>query len=154
MYYADYFVNGGIKTVEDRRLHDNGRSFEWQCCTGTFPQDVAEYVTLLYYKDQHGIYVAQYLPSKAAFEIGGRSMEVENLSLCPKTQYFEFVIHTEGKTASDIDFRISSWAVGKYGVKINGVELKVEMIPGTWLKLHREWKEGDRIEIHFPFSLH
>ena len=28
------------------------------------------------------------------------------------------------------------------------------MIPGTWLKLHREWKEGDRIEIHFPFSLH
>ena len=30
MYYADYFVNGGIKTVEDRRLHDNGRSFEWQ----------------------------------------------------------------------------------------------------------------------------
>ena len=43
MYYADYFINGGLKSTEDGRLQDNGASFEWQCCTGTFPQDVAEY---------------------------------------------------------------------------------------------------------------
>lgn len=154
MYYADYFVNGGIKTVEDRRLHDNGRSFEWQCCTGTFPQDVAEYVNLLYYKDQSGIYVAQYLPSKVAFEIDSRPIELENLSLYPKTPYLDFVIHTEGKTVSDLNFRIPSWADGNNWVKINGEKQEAEMIPGTWLKLRREWKEGDRIEIHFPFRLH
>lgn len=48
MYYADYFINGGLKSTEDGRLQDNGASFEWQCCTGTFPQDVAEYANLLY----------------------------------------------------------------------------------------------------------
>lgn len=41
MYYADYFINGVFKSVEDGRMHENGCSFEWQCCTGTFPEDVA-----------------------------------------------------------------------------------------------------------------
>lgn len=154
MYYADYFINGGIKTVEDRRLHDNGRSFEWQCCTGTFPQDVAEYVNLLYYKDQSGLYVSQYLPSQVIFEADGKRVEVENISLYPKTQELKFIVHTEEKTAFDIHFRVPSWATGHNKVKVNGEILDTEIIPGTWMTLHRSWKEGDIIEIHFPFMLH
>ena len=60
MYYADYFVDGAVKSVQDRRLQGNGANFEWQCCTGTFPQDVAEYANMLYYTDEEGIYVSQY----------------------------------------------------------------------------------------------
>ena len=84
MYYADYFINGGLKSTEDGRLQDNGASFEWQCCTGTFPQDVAEYANLLYYHSEEGLFVSQYLPSDVTFSIGDKQVRLENTSFYPK----------------------------------------------------------------------
>ena len=84
MYYADYFLNGAIKTVEDGRMHANGASFEWQCCTGTFPEDVAEYSNMLYYHDRDGLYISQYLPCRVTFEIDGTEIQLENTSFYPK----------------------------------------------------------------------
>lgn len=49
MYYANYFLGGAVKSVEDRRFQAEGQNFTWQCCTGTFPQIVAEYSNMLYY---------------------------------------------------------------------------------------------------------
>lgn len=80
MYYADYFVDGAVKSVQDRRLQGNGANFEWQCCTGTFPQDVAEYANMLYYTDEEGIYVSQYMKSRAEFTIRGEKAVLENCS--------------------------------------------------------------------------
>jgi len=84
MYYADYFINGGMKTTEDGRLQWNGASFEWQCCTGTFPQDVAEYNNMLYYHGKDGLYISQYLPSEVSFAVSGVSVKLENTSFYPK----------------------------------------------------------------------
>ena len=33
-------------TKRTRRLRAGGENFVWQCCSGTFPQDVAEYARL------------------------------------------------------------------------------------------------------------
>ena len=91
MYYADYFINGGLKSTEDGRLQDNGASFEWQCCTGTFPQDVAEYANLLYYHSEDGLFVSQYLPSDVTFSIGDKQVRLENTSFYPKEKELRFV---------------------------------------------------------------
>lgn len=91
MYYADYFINGGLKSTEDGRLQDNGASFEWQCCTGTFPQDVAEYANLLYYHSEEGLFVSQYLPSDVTFSIGDKQVRLENTSFYPKEKSFDLL---------------------------------------------------------------
>lgn len=149
MYYANYFLDGGIKTVEDRRLQDSGVSFEWQCCTGTFPEDVAEYANLLYYTGEDGLYIAQYLPSEARLETQEGTLRLENISQYPQVQQLKFVVHTErggvrGKMAEGasgcgegtdtrpesrgtaqgirtaLHFRVPSWADGANEAKING----------------------------------
>lgn len=153
MYYADYFINGGFKSVEDGRMHENGALFEWQCCTGTFPEDVAEYSNMLYYRDGNGLYVSQYLASRVEFEAGGRSCSLENTSFYPKEKQLRFVVGGAEETAFALHFRVPSWATGKNTVTVNGETVDTKALPNEWLTLERSWQDGDVIEISWEFVL-
>lgn len=153
MYYADYFINGGFKSVEDGRLHENGSSFEWQCCTGTFPEDVAEYSNMLYYYDDDGLYVSQYLASKVLFEVREAHFSLENTSFYPKERQLRFVLRGRQESGFAIRFRVPSWATGKNTVRVNGELQPAAAKPNTWLELRRRWKDGDVITIEYEFSL-
>ncbi len=166
MYYADYFINGGMKSVTDGRLQDDGSSFEWQCCTGTFPEDVAEYSNMLYYLGEDGLYVSQYLASTVDFRIGETLYCLENDSFYPKERELRFVVHvknTDGKTANGMEdtpqsfglhFRVPSWAGDQSVVCVNGERMEACAVkPDTWLTIKRSWKEGDRVTITYEFTL-
>ncbi|MDD6615541.1 MAG: glycoside hydrolase family 127 protein [Lachnospiraceae bacterium] len=153
MYYADYFLNGAIKTVEDGRMHANGASFEWQCCTGTFPEDVAEYSNMLYYHDRDGLYISQYLPSRVTFEIDGTEIQLENTSFYPKEKVIRFVVSAKEEKEFSLHFRVPSWASGRNKVKINGVPGQETAVPDQWLTITGNWKDGDCIEIEYEFLL-
>lgn len=151
MYYAGYFVDGAVKSLEDRRLQPNGANFEWQCCTGTFPQDVAEYANMIYYTDEEGIYVSQYLPSKASFSIRGSRFALENCSGGDISPIRKFRVQAEGGTSCRISFRIPRWAKGVNRILVNGEDMGLSAQPDTWAVLEREWQADDVIEISLPF---
>lgn len=153
MYYADYFINGGFKSVEDGRMHSNGCSFEWQCCTGTFPQDVAEYSNMLYYRGENDIYVSQYLASRLDRNVDGVGVSLENTSFYPKEKILRFVFRSSEPITHGLHFRVPSWAVGKNEVKVNGEKIECDAKPNTWIDLTRVWKDGDVITIDFEFIL-
>ena len=155
MYYADYFINGGMKTTEDGRLQWNGASFEWQCCTGTFPQDVAEYNNMLYYHGKDGLYISQYLPSEVSFAVSGVSVKLENTSFYPKEKEIHFVVHmSEMKSVTaSLHFRVPSWAKGQNSVYINGIESELKAQPDQWLTIEREWKNNDTVTLEYEFLL-
>lgn len=153
MYYADYFINGGIKSVEDGRLQEDGTSFEWQCCTGTFPEDVAEYSNMLYYKDETGVYVSQYLASTLHFTIGGKQFSLCNESFYPKERQLKFRVKSGEKQTFPIHFLVPSWASGENRVKVNDEILSIDSKPDTWLTIERCWQEGDFVEIDYSFVL-
>lgn len=161
MYYADYFVNGAFKSVEDGRLHDNGVSFEWQCCTGTFPEDVAEYSNMLYYFEHSkgnrhgctGLYVSQYLASRVSFRVDGADFTFENTSFFPKEKQLRFVLSCKEARSFPIRFRVPSWATGANMVRVNGEQIEMRVSPNTWLEIERCWENGDCIEISYEFLL-
>ena len=157
MYYADYFLNGGFKSVEDGRMHEDGANFEWQCCTGTFPEDVAEYSNMLYYQEENGLAVSQYLASRVRFAVNGSAYTLENTSFYPKEKALRFVLHQEAGTDKPesfrLRFRVPSWATGRNRVTVNGLAAEEPMEPNTWLTLERAWKDGDEIIISFEFTL-
>lgn len=154
MYYADYFVNGGFKSVEDGRMHENGCNFEWQCCTGTFPEDVAEYSNMLYYHDEGGLYISQYLNSRVVFEIENDAFSLENTSFYPKEKQLRFRLCGKKSREFELRFRVPSWANGKNTVQVNGEKVEIKAEPNTWLVLKRQWKDMDTITIEFEFPLY
>lgn len=154
MYYANYFLDGAIKTVEDRRLQDEGQAFEWQCCTGTYPQDVAEYANLLYYFDDESFYVSQYLPSKVEWSKEGISIGIENYSLYPEENQIKLRITTEKSIGFLLKLRIPAWATGTNQIKINGEPVDTKIYPNHWAVVNRLWNDGDLVTVDFPFPLY
>jgi DUF1680 family protein len=153
MYYASYFINGALKSTDDRRLMPHGEGFTWQCCTGTFPQDVAEYCNMLYYHNEESIYVSQYLPSTVQWEKDGRRIEIENLSRYPEENLLTFQVKSDGETAFQFKFRIPSWVKSEIDVRVNGKKMAVTTSPNTWRAVGRTWKNGDVVSVRFPFRL-
>jgi len=152
LYYASYYADGATKATIGRRLGATGNNFQWQCCSGTFPQDVAEYANMLYYYSADGLYVSQYLPSSVCWEKDGCAVKVENLSEYPRTSKLLFRVNTEGKAKYTLNFRVPAWAKGKNVVKVNGHVLDTAMEPNTWLTIDREWSGDEVVEIDYPFS--
>ena len=50
-----------------------------------------------------------------------------------------------------IHFRIPSWTASP-SVSVNSKRQTIELKPGTFAGLRRQWKTGDRIELHLPMT--
>jgi len=154
MYYANYFVDGAVKSIEDHRLLPGGYNFSWQCCTGTFPHAVTEYYNLLYYFDKDSIYVSQYLPSKVEWVVNNIRVEIENFSQYPEEDYLKFQIKVEKEIEFNFKFRCPSWVKKEVEVKINGEDIKLKVEPNNWGVIKKVWNNKDLITIHMPFDLY
>lgn len=153
MYYAGYFLDGAVKTVEDRRLQEGGQTFEWQCCTGTFPQNVAEYANMLYYTDPNGVYVCQYLPSFFMWEKDGVPVRIENYSMFPEESRVRLRVSTERSVSFRLQLRVPSWATAENSLYLNGHRMETELVPDQWVYVDRYWSGEETVEADFPFSL-
>lgn len=165
MYYAFYSVDGAIKSTRDGRLQENGATHQWQCCTGTFPEDVAEYANMLYYRGTGknpaaGIYVSQYLPSEYSFSVEGHRCSLTNTSMYPKEQRVQFILRMEEGTPAEkirLFFRIPSWVREGMARTTDWIVLPIRK-PDTWLEISRETlgrdlRDGDEITLELPFHL-
>lgn len=153
LYYASYFADGAMKSTYDRRLQAGGQNFVWQCCSGTFPQDVAEYANMLYYTDSGTVYVSQYLPSKFSWSRDGAAVTVENVSDFPRHDTVRLRIGVDRPLSFGLKLRVPEWATGANEVRLNGRLLDAAAAPNTWLTLERGWSDGDVVDVKFPFAL-
>jgi DUF1680 family protein len=59
-----------------------------------------------------------------------------------------------GSGKFDLHVRVPAWATGGFFVKINGKAQNLQARPGSYLKISRNWKDGDIIELKMPFRFH
>lgn len=153
LYYASYFLDGAIKSYEDRRLQHMGQNFVWQCCTGTFPQDVAEYSNMIAYFDEAGVYVSQLIPARVTWEQGGQPVTLVSDGDFPSSPEAHFRVETDAPAAFALRIRVPSWATGANRVTVNGEAVDAAITPDTWLTLERTWSDGDEVRLTLPYAL-
>lgn len=153
LYYASYFLDGALKSYEDRRLQHMGQNFVWQCCTGTFPQDMAEYANMIAYFDKQGVYISQFIPAKIDFTQAGYPVSIESYGDFPRKNQAKFRIHVQKSVNFVLRVRVPSWAVNNNTLTINGKDMQLSMEPNTWLTIEREWHDGDEVIFTMPYRL-
>jgi uncharacterized protein len=142
-YYSDYNMNAVKSDYEQK----------WPCCSGTFPQLAADYGISSYFRNQKGVYVNLYVPSRVSWRQGSA-----RVTLIQETQY-PTVGETSLRLAMDreepfvVALRIPAWAGKGTRLTINGVTSDVALTPGSWADLNRTWKDGDRIELSLDMPL-
>jgi DUF1680 family protein len=145
-YYSDYRLGGGRKFY-----HPDGN---WPCCSGTYPQVLADYHNLVYFRDANGLAVNLFAPSRAVWNQGGTLVTVEQETSFPESDTTTLTVRP-GKSASfDVKFRVPSWTRG-VEVSVNGKPFRLPNAagPGTWAVLRRTWSAGDRVTIRLPMRL-
>lgn len=140
-YYSDYNFDGA-------KVYSSHR---WPCCSGTMPQVAADYRINTYFQDKQGIYVNLYIPSTLKWMHNGMSVALTQKSNYPFDSLISFEMTLAKPTEFAASFRIPAWAVGAT-LSVNGNRDSKPTVPGTFASIHREWKTGDRVDLHLPMS--
>lgn len=135
-YYSDY-NNSASKFFH----HD-----KWPCCAGTFPQITADYGISSYFRSRDGIYVNLFVPSQLHWRQGSSRCMLEQTTLYPYASEVALRLRTDRPQSFTIYLRVPAWAGSKTTVAVSGHRFPVEVQPGSFVALQREWKDGDRIE--------
>jgi DUF1680 family protein len=121
------------------------------CCNGTGAEEFAKLTDTIYFHDDSSIFVNLYIASEVEWtEKGIRVLQQTSFPEEPGTTLF---MSAEKPVDIDLKLRVPYWA--KSGsVKVNGRPIPAFADPGSYLVLRGPWKNGDRIELSLPMSLH
>lgn len=143
-YYADYRKSGGLKFYHWK---------QWPCCSGTYPQAVADYHDIIYFHDNEGLFVNLYLPSQVTWRRDDTPDGIVRLrqeTNYPDDGVVSFTLEIAHGASFPLSFRIPAWAGNDVSIKVNGVDADVAVVPGAWATIRRGWSSGDRIQLLIP----
>lgn len=143
-YYSDYRLGGGRKIY-----HLDGT---WPCCSGTYPQVVADYHNVIYFKDENSLYVNLFVPSVVTWRYHENEIAVEQDTTYPESDSTVLTVTPRTPVAFNLKIRVPSWSQG-VSISVNGSRQNVATRPGTWATIQRMWKAGDRIAIQIAMQL-
>ncbi len=144
MYYVP-MASGLFKTFMTPR-----NSF-W-CCTGTGIENHAKYGDSIYFHHDDSLYVNLFLASELTW--GEKGVRIRQETKFPEHEKTSLFLNVNRPVELALYIRIPYW-VGKQGyVEINGLKLETYSSPGSFLRLERKWKNGDRIDVYLPMKLH
>jgi len=138
-YYSDYNFKG-------RKVYHKER---WACCSGTLPQVAADYRINTYFRDARGVYVNLYIPSTLKWTQGGAQVSLTQKGEYPYDAHVQFEVKASRTAEFAVNLRIPAWAEGA-SVSVNGK--RESAAPGSFARVLREWKDGDRIEVELPLK--
>ncbi len=151
-------VNQVKSSLDERNWFDDGVESNiygfkpnFGCCTANMHQGWPKFVENLWMKDGEGeIYITAYGPCELETDINGKSLKIIEETDYPFNN--KVVIKFEEAVPDlKVNLRIPVWGGGTR-VKFNGKYLEDSVIPGTYYKIQKNWKDNDKIEVVFPFK--
>ena len=122
------------------------------CCTGTGVENHAKYGDSIYFHDDSALIVNLFIASELRWPEKGLTVRQE--TAFPKEQGTTLILGSPAEVELELRLRVPYWATRGVSLKINGEPTAVEGRPGSCVSLRRTWKNGDRIALEMPMSLH
>ena len=124
----------------------------FSCCNGTALESSTKLQNSIYFRsaDNRALYVNLYVASTLKWT--ERNITVTQSTAYPNEDLTRLTINGSGEF--DLKVRVPNWATKGFNVTINGKEQQINAIPGSYLTISREWKNGDRIELKMPFKFY
>ncbi|MGH7940260.1 MAG: beta-L-arabinofuranosidase domain-containing protein [Limisphaerales bacterium] len=125
----------------------------WPCCSGTYAENTADYPLDVYFHAEDGIYVNLFTPSQVRWQFGGERVTVNQQTDFPKSDTMTFSVHVTRPVRFALNVRIPKWTSRQAEIAINDRIIKTKPVPGTFLEIHRKWRDGDAVTVTLPMSL-
>jgi len=124
------------------------------CCNGSSMESFGKLGDSIYFHDDAGVYVNQFVASELTWK--ERNVRLVQETRFPDEDTTRLTIRGVGGAPGRfaLKVRIPYWATRGGSVRINGKALEAFAAPSSYLVLDREWKDGDKVEVTMPMSLH
>lgn len=149
------------------------------CCHGTLVQSNAQLGRGIYYQDDDGLYVCQYLDSEASFTVRGQSVSLsqtrdtlagsfhlestsdakQGVSATttlvphnPDAHIACFTFHAGDSVTFTLRLRVPEWAEG-WQLHLNGERIEPDSIQNGFALLHRVWSKADVLRFVLPMHI-
>lgn len=120
------------------------------CCTGTGMENHAKYADTIYSHDDNTLYVNLFIASVLTWAEKGLRLRQE--TRFPEEGSTRITFDCERPVSMTLKIRNPLWA-RNLQIKINGQSLELDVKPGMYISINRQWQEGDVVEIQLPMSL-
>ena len=127
------------------------------CCTANFNQGWPKFTASLFllsgdqdFDEHDGLAAAAYAPCHVVAAVRDTFVDIEEETNYPFRDTVSLAISPGKPIAFPLQLRIPAWAEGA-GITVNG---RPEPMPnaGSFARVERTWKSGDRVEIKFPMQ--
>ena len=122
------------------------------CCTGTGIENHAKYGDSIYFHDDEGLWVNLFIASELRWPEKGLTLRQE--TSFPEKETTTLILSCRKALNLEVRLRVPYWAIKGITVEINGEKQALRTRPRTYISLSRTWKNGDRIRVEMPMSLH
>ncbi len=134
---------GGVKEYQD--------PFWFTCCVGTGMENHSKYGGNIYFHNNQELFITQYIASELTWKEKG--LVVRQETNYPEEQGTTLTFAAEKPVKLTLQIRYPYWAENGIDIDINGKNLGVNQQPGSFVAITKAWKQGDKMEVRFPFSL-
>ena len=122
------------------------------CCVGTGIENHSKYVDTIYFHNDNTLWVNLFIPSMLDWQEKDLHVRIE--TKFPADETIHLTVNTGKSQELDLKVRVPYWATKGADVTINGEKQDVKSTPESYLTLSRQWKDGDKIAVRLPMSLH
>jgi len=134
---------GGFKVYQD--------PFDFTCCVGTGMENHSKYSRNIYYYNDEELFAVQFIASQLSWKEKGVKVLLE--TGFPEEEHISYSFEADKPVRFDFNIRYPQWAKNGIRIVVNGSVQKIDQEPGSFVKLNRLWKSGDKVEVTFPFTL-
>jgi len=134
---------GGHKEYQD--------PYWFTCCVGTGMENHSKYGRNIFYHNDNALYVSQFIASELTWKEKG--VKVTQNTNYPDEQGTSLSVECSTPVKFLLKVRYPFWAENGISVSVNGKPKNLKGTPGSFVTIGEKWKNGDKVEIKFPFSL-
>jgi DUF1680 family protein len=158
----EYFY---VNPLRDDGTHRRQSWFDCACCPPNISRTIAMFPGYMYSTSDEGIWLHIYASSHAEIKIStGHVVSIKQQTTYPWDGQISIEILDITSESSDPQFinsaefslflRIPAWVENQdVGLLINGKTIRQSMVPGSYLKIHRHWKLGDKVELNLAMRV-
>jgi DUF1680 family protein len=125
---------------------------DYWCCTGTMSESFSQFGDSIYFQDAAGLYLNLFIASELDWQ--ERGVRIVQETRFPEEAGTTVTVRTAKPASFALRIRVPYWATRGGIVKLNGRALDGFAAPGGYFVLERSWKDGDKVAVSLPMSLH
>jgi DUF1680 family protein len=122
------------------------------CCTGSGVEEHAKLNDSIYFHNDSGVFVNLFIASQLDWPDKG--LKIVQETRFPEEPRTALTVHAAQPVKMTLRVRIPRWIAAGGSARINGSPLEAFADGGSYLALTRVWKDGDRVELDLPMTLH